>query len=313
MAVTQIAREKCAELESNPGFYLRLDAALAWDRAVKKFGKKVLLTSSWRSYETQERLFRERYVRGRWAGYSGFTLDVRWWNGSPWTRRRGTAAAAVPGTSNHGGGVAVDVKTRRSIHDPGYDTAVIFTGWKDPDRIRFLAVAAEFGWADDEGRSVDEVWHITYYPERDRHRGKSGAKPGYNADGSKRIAQDGDRGPQTIARWQEVMGTPTDGKISEPSTLIQADQRFLNRVVPSRHIQALIGRPSLKEDGKEGPNTIKVRQFYLFNTYAHHLKNITGRRPATPRLSDFDGRLGRVTNTLHQIALNGARARSGRY
>lgn len=185
MPATQVSKSQCIELRSNPGFYLLRDAAYAWDRAVAEFGKDVLITGAWRSYETQERLFDGekypnqtpqygRYLRGNRAGQRGFTNDVRWWpaKASYWTRKDGTAAAAVPGTSNHGGGVAVDVKTRREAGDPPYEQAVIFGSWTDEDRTRFLRVAAEHGWDDDEGREVGELWHLTYYPERDKHRGE---------------------------------------------------------------------------------------------------------------------------------------------
>lgn len=171
---TQIDITDGRELESNPGYVLRDDAAKAWDRAVNAFGKKVLITGAWRSYATQERIFRERYAPGRFSPFN----DYRFWpkDGRTWARVTG-AAAAVPGTSNHGGGVAVDVKTQRQPGDPSYAEAVVFTSWNDADRARFLRVAAEHGWDDDEGRSVGELWHLTYYPDRDQHRGETVRPP----------------------------------------------------------------------------------------------------------------------------------------
>lgn len=168
----QIDVEDARELVNNPGFYLDDDAARSWDRAVDVFGKRVLITGAWRSRATQDRIFRERYVRG----VASPVGDNRFYDGSWWGRRRGTAAAAVPGTSNHGSGRAVDVKTSRSAGDPPYSVAVVFTSFTDPDRLRFLRVAAAHGWADDEGRSVGELWHLTYYPERDAHRGSRYAR-----------------------------------------------------------------------------------------------------------------------------------------
>lgn len=165
----QVDAGQTVELTTAPGFKLTAAAALAWDRAVAAYGHRVLLTGAWRSYATQEALFRDRYRAGNHAGKPGFTTDVRYWQGSPWTRRAGTAAAAVPGTSNHGGGVAVDVKTARSPGDPPWPTAAVFNGFNDPDRLAFLAVAKRYGWADDEGRQVGEPWHLTYYPNRDTH------------------------------------------------------------------------------------------------------------------------------------------------
>jgi len=129
-----------------------------------------------------------------------------------------------------------------------------------------------------------------------------------NADGSLTIDEDGDRGPQTIARWQEVMGTPIDGVISPRfSALIQADQQMLNAVVAAGHIVDLTGRARLAEDGVEGPRTIRVRQFLLWNRWAPEVF-LHG-----AAIDDFDGISGHDTNKLHQHALNRATARSRRY
>jgi hypothetical protein len=128
-----------------------------------------------------------------------------------------------------------------------------------------------------------------------------------NADGSLRIAIDDARGPATIARWQEVMSTPIDGALSKPSTVVRADQAFLNAAVPAANIRDLTGAPALDVDGREGPKTIKVRQFWLFNRQA---ATVLGR---APQVSDFDGVAGSITTRLHQHALNAATARSGRY
>jgi hypothetical protein len=167
MGAAQIDVSQGAELKANPGYVLRKDAAKAWDAAVIDYGKEVLITGAWRSYETQERIFRERYRVGARSPYG----DYRTWQGKTWGRVTG-AAAAVPGTSNHGGGVAVDVKTSRDKGDPAYPKAVVFTAFSDPDRLAFLKVAAKHGWYDDEGRSVGELWHLTYYPERDKRKGR---------------------------------------------------------------------------------------------------------------------------------------------
>lgn len=171
MSATQVSKSQCIEIQSNPGYYLLKDAAYAWDRSVAAFGKLVLITGAWRSYETQERIFLERYQTS-YIQYAPGRVDARTWQGRTWYRKPGTAAAAVPGTSNHGGGLAVDVKTARQAGDPPYAEAVIFGSWSDVDRTRFLRVAAEHGWDDDEGRIVNELWHLTYYPERDKHRGE---------------------------------------------------------------------------------------------------------------------------------------------
>lgn len=127
-----------------------------------------------------------------------------------------------------------------------------------------------------------------------------------NADGSLRLAEDGVRGPGTIGRWQEVLGTPVDGRIDAVSPVIRADQVFLNSVVAPAQIADLTRAPALATDGVEGRDTIRVRQFWLCNTQSAAL----GRAPAA---SDFDGRAGPTTTRLHQHALNAAVAGSGRY
>lgn len=121
------------------------------------------------------------------------------------------------------------------------------------------------------------------------------------------IAEDGERGPATITRWQQVMATPVDGTISNPSPLIKADQHYLNSVVNSKDIKNLTGDNSLAEDGIEGVKTIKVRQFLLFNKFA---KSVFGRAAS---ISDFDGKLGPNTNKLHQHGLNLAAVGSKKY
>lgn len=217
MTVKQITAVQGRTLTSphNAGLVLRADAALAWERAVAKFGRAVLVTGAWRSLDSQVWLFTARYVQGNHSGKPGFTNDVRKWNGVVYTRKAGTAAAAVPGTSNHGGGVAVDVKTGRGPGDPASPVAVVFTGWSDPDRAEFLTVAAEFGWADDEGRAVDEFWHLTYYPDRDKHRGVPEVLP-----------VTGRLDKTTITAWQAQLGVPATGILDAPT--ISQVQRVLN-------------------------------------------------------------------------------------
>jgi hypothetical protein len=44
-----------------------------------------------------------------------------------------------------------------------------------------------------------------------------------------KLVVDGKLGETTIRAWQDILGTPEDGKISEPSSMVQALQLFLNR------------------------------------------------------------------------------------
>ena len=48
------------------------------------------------------------------------------------------------------------------------------------------------------------------------------------AFGPRALSVDGELGQHTIERWQQVMGTPVDGKISTKSSLVSAVQAHLN-------------------------------------------------------------------------------------
>lgn len=74
-----------------------------------------------------------------------------------------------------------------------------------------------------------------------------------------RLVVDGKLGPATIKRWQEVMGTPADGKISDPSELVAAVQRHLNRKINAR--LKVDGR-GIAQDGKRYA-TVLALQAYL--------------------------------------------------
>lgn len=140
--------------------------------------------------------------------------------------------------------------------------------------------------------------------------GKPSSGLGRNRDGSLTIAQDGIRGAATISRWQEVMGTPIDGKINKKdSALIKADQEFLNSVVAPGHQRNLnAGESQLDVDGVEGEKTIRTRQFWLRNAMnVQHQINLIG-HPL-----DFDGINGRDTNKVLQFALNNATTGTKRY
>src|SRR5699024_2415654 len=68
-----------------------------------------------------------------------------------------------------------------------------------------------------------------------------------------KLKVDGSRGPATIRRWQQFLGTTVDGVISKPSSAIKAWQTFLNKY----------GGAKLKVDCYEGPATIKASQKFL--------------------------------------------------
>lgn len=68
------------------------------------------------------------------------------------------------------------------------------------------------------------------------------------------LAVDGKLGPDTIKRWQKIMGTTADGKIdAHDSELVRAVQKVLRDKVDHR----------LAVDGEFGPNTVGALQRYL--------------------------------------------------
>lgn len=86
-----------------------------------------------------------------------------------------------------------------------------------------------------------------------------------HTDGALLLAEDGSLGPATIARWQEVMGTPIDGVISRPSHLVSFTQVMLNLYVAPEHQHTVNTQGQLTVDGLLGPATWRVFQILLWN------------------------------------------------
>jgi hypothetical protein len=118
-------------------------AALASGHTLKPSGP----TDSYRPYDVQEAIFRARYVRYNTGN------EKRSWQGVYWWRKDGVAAAAVPGTSNHGWGLAVDVGEERD-GDSGTESM-------DRATLDWLVANAErFGFSHEV---QSEPWHIRYF------------------------------------------------------------------------------------------------------------------------------------------------------
>ncbi|GEM_PF-3401871 len=133
-------------LPAQPHLRLRAAVAAAWVELVAAvlatYGWVVALTDAYRDYATQERLFRQRYTTTYLPG-----RPSKVWLGRRWYLKAGYAAAAVPGTSNHGLGITVDVAGLGG-----------FTGTR---YRQFAALAEPRGWSNAEGRSIGEAWHWT--------------------------------------------------------------------------------------------------------------------------------------------------------
>ena len=106
--------------------------------------------SPYRTLQAQKDLFLKRYVKS----YNPITCtldDQRIWNGARYYKRRGVAAVATPGTSNHGWALAVDTAWwKQGIKSIQSDTA----GWN-----WLLKNAGRFGWS---WELQSEPWHIRY-------------------------------------------------------------------------------------------------------------------------------------------------------
>lgn len=107
-----------------------------------------------------------------------------------------------------------------------------------------------------------------------RYVGKGGgssapAKSVTKTDKQLMLDVDGVPGGATYSRFQQVMGTPIDGKKSKPSEMIRAFQRFLNANVSAKDIHNLgcsgKMRGKLDTDGFDGPKTWKVFQYWAAN------------------------------------------------
>jgi hypothetical protein len=140
---------------------LRADAAESWNRARAEVLAKtgiVLTVRGWnRSLADQEKFFFQRYKAGKASPFG----DYRVYKGVRYGRTNG-AAAAIPGTSNHGWGLAVDVVDFGGVGQ-----------WNHPYRVAAIGILKKHGWTDDEGRGkIQEPWHLVYNPAKDRMKGK---------------------------------------------------------------------------------------------------------------------------------------------
>ena len=106
---------------------------------------------AYRNLAEQERLFELNYQKS-YCEYSPGKVDKRGpWEGVYWYRKPGAPATAVPGTSNHGWGKAVDWQGLG-----GYGS----TSWE-----RFADQAAAHEWSNSEGKANGEPWHWVYMGE----------------------------------------------------------------------------------------------------------------------------------------------------
>ena len=193
----------------------------------------------------------------------------------------GNTSPGTAGSQSNGGGAWVRYRTKPSLR-----------GWVDM-RVVLAWMIDNGKWKPGAAPITSTKPHVTQtLTETDKQ---------YMLD------VDGSRGAATNSRWQQVMGTPIDGRIDSPSLCVKATQRFLNAQVSSDHIRNLTGKNKLDTDGLLGPRTVRVLQFVLFNWYA---KAVLGRTINVAL--DCDGSFGSTTTKLFQHALNNSYANSGK-
>lgn len=112
---------------------------VAMRAAAEKVGVRLEAISSYRTDEQQVALFTERYVP-HFARHTDGTVSYRIWQGVRWYHAFGPTTA-VPGTSNHGWGLAIDF--------------VVTSSWQ----TWMLANAGRFGWS---WEIQSEAWHLRY-------------------------------------------------------------------------------------------------------------------------------------------------------
>src|SRR5918994_2232433 len=148
------------QLLITPGYALRPNARMhrraaaafaAMDAEVKRRFNEVLTAVStsdaYRPYSVQEACFRSRYSTTPLAG-----CKTKTWNGRTYWQKPNTAMAGVPGTSNHGWGLARDTAIARDGQVVGILANRAMFDW-------MLAHAADYGisW-----ETQSEPWHLRY-------------------------------------------------------------------------------------------------------------------------------------------------------
>ena len=134
------------------GFRLASGAALSYFRAIRDGMPAGGINDAHRSYAEQVTMFLSRY-RVQMFG-RGVYGDVRWWRGKRYVRVSSAGVAAIPGTSTHGDGLALDLA--------------------HPQRAWMFAHAAAYGWVNPAWAKKPasfEPWHWEYFAALDQHRG----------------------------------------------------------------------------------------------------------------------------------------------
>jgi D-alanyl-D-alanine dipeptidase len=132
------------QIDGEPGDLLRRDAAGYWNALQRDFrrdmGYGLGVREAYRPLSVQIGYFVTRYTKT--SRNTGIFYD-----GTYWAKKAGVPAAARPGTSKHGDGLAVDAAIN-TFTEPAY---------------RWLAAnAGRYGFGNNQGKTDGEPWHWVF-------------------------------------------------------------------------------------------------------------------------------------------------------
>lgn len=135
-----------------PNGQLHSLAATAWNcmqLAAYFDGIELNHVGAYRSLSAQKALFESRYASARTGRVPEVTRTM---GGKTWYLRKGNAPAGVPGTSNHGWGLAIDVASASGARLEW----LLGDGFLSSNALRF-----GFSWEVASGPNA-EAWHLRY-------------------------------------------------------------------------------------------------------------------------------------------------------
>ena len=186
---------------------------LALEDAARKDGFTLGPYSTYRSYASQEKLFTQRYTTEQIA-----TTDRKVWNHTRYYKKPGVPVTAAPGTSNHGWGLALDL--RSNDYPLQYEN--------HPAVVWLKANAARFGFS---AEIQSEKWHWRYFAGDAIPAATLAYEQGTQEDDMPLTDDDLDRiGARVQAELKKGTGT---GKPDWPSTnkaILSTAQATLNAV-----------------------------------------------------------------------------------
>lgn len=205
----------------------------------------------------------------------------------------GNTSPTAAGSQGNGNGVWEKYRSRSTI-----------LGWVD--------MRVVLAWMIDNGKWKPGAAPVTTV------QSTAGGKALTSTDKQYVLDQDGDRRAATNARWQQVMGTPIDGHIDNPSPAVKQFQTWLGKVVSAKAIEVLRPKGTTGKfvDGYLGAWTWKVFQYWFANVRPTDMKNICGftikSNPTRFWAEWCDGVEGAWTTTALQFCLNHSWANSGK-